>query len=124
MLLCSKMRTFSSQCTTKGEFKALGKRTGEVRWARDVLSEIGVLQKQPTMIHQDNVGSISWTEAVEGPRRVKHVGIKYFFVRESGRDLSVAVGYKPSSEILADLFTKALVGQAFENPRADISVIS
>lgn len=34
-----------------------------------------------TTVYQDNFGSIYWIEVLQGLRKVKHIGIKYYYVR-------------------------------------------
>lgn len=50
---------------------------------------------------------------MHGLRNVKHVGIKYHYVREAVQSGEVKVKYTPSNENRADGLTKALVGDTF-----------
>lgn len=118
----SKLHTSTALSTAESEFVALSSCVREVRWIRSLLSEIGCLETGPTTIYQDNLGAISWTEHVQGLMKVKHVGIKYHYVREAVVRKDVEVAYAPSSVNRADSLTKGLVGETFENHRQWLSV--
>ena len=77
------------------------------------MKELDLPLEEPTLVRQDNLGTISWTEGVSGLRRVKHVGIKYHAVRECVIEIEVQVYYTPSAENRADSLTKCLIGVYF-----------
>lgn len=58
-----------------------GKR--EMFWIRELLTELHAPQPNPTVMHQDNYETISWTKKVQSIRRLKHIGIKYRYVRDA-----------------------------------------
>lgn len=68
--------------------------------------------KQPTLILQEKLGSISWKENVQGLRKVKHVGLKYYF-SEAVAGMHVLVQHKPSDENRADGLRKFMIGELF-----------
>lgn len=67
------------------------------------------------MTYQDNLGTIRWTSEVLGLRNVKHIGIRYLFVKEIVEHGDIQVLFTPSEENKADRFTKTLVGTSFTN---------
>ena len=69
---------------------------------RGVMKDIGQDQNGPTVVYQDNLGTISWTEGVQGLRRFKNVGTKYHYVRSKVYDTTVKVLYKTSEDNKAD----------------------
>lgn len=91
---------------------------------RTVLTEIGNKLDTATVIHQDNHGATSWINEVQGLRKVKYIGLKYFHDRESVTEQQVQVKFVPSADSVADPFTKALDGQEFDEHRDGILVIS
>lgn len=96
----------------------------EVCWVQNVLDKIGVKRDEPTEIHQDNLGSISWTAHVQGLLIVKQVEVKYHYVQDSVDKKYVAVTYTPLAENLGDSFIKVLIGKPFERLRTPINVNS
>lgn len=79
--------------------------------------EINHFQASLATIYQDNLGSINYAEHIKGLRKVKHLDIKYFYVRESVELKHVVVRYIPSDRNRADSLTKILIGEVFENHR-------
>lgn len=117
ILWTSKLQKATALSTTEAEFAALSDTVREVKWMRSVLEDIGFHIPSPSVIHQDNLGTITWTEQVQGLRKVKHIGIKYHYVRECVQGGHVEIKYCPSSENRADSLTKALTGKQFEQHR-------
>lgn len=68
-------------------------------------------------IYQNNLGTISLTDHVQGLCMVKHGPIKDHYVSESVNTRHVTVEYMPSARNRAHSLTKALVGETFENHR-------
>lgn len=79
-------------------------------------------EKAPTSVLQDNLGTITWTQDVQGLRRVKHVGLRYHFVREMVDNMDIKVIYTPSDKNKADSLTKILGPQMHAIHRRNLSV--
>ena len=82
-------------------------------WVRKFMTELGQKQAKPTTVYQDKLGTISWTEEVQGLEKCKRICIKYYYLREMVVHKSVEVIYKPSADNLADTFNKVLIGPTF-----------
>lgn len=95
----------------------------DVHWIRGMLHDLGERQQGPTVVYQDNLGSISWTGTVQGIRKVKHIGVKYYYVRSKVENKTVKVLYKQSLENRADSFTKITYGEMFQTPRGYVGVV-
>lgn len=109
----SKLQSSTAESSTEAEFTALAKCVGEVNWVRAVLSELGFPPTGPTTVHQDNLGAIAWTKDVQGLRNVKHIGIKYYVVRDAVENDEVEVRFISTSDNRADSLTKTLAGDSF-----------
>jgi len=118
----SKLQSTTAQSTAEAEFIALSSAVKEIKWLRSILIEISVLNRKTIDLKQDNLGTISWTEEVNGLRKVKHIGIKYHVVRDTVESKIINVGYTPSSLNRADGFTKVLIGDEFLKHRKWIGV--
>lgn len=68
--------------------------------------ELEFLGSTPILVLQDNLGTISWTERVQGLRNVKHVGLKYQIVKEAVEKKPNQVLYTPSERNIVDSLTK------------------
>jgi len=75
------------------------------------------------MFLQDKLGAISWTEEVQGIRKLKHVSIRYKFVKEALQTMRVEVKHILPSENRVDSLTKALVSSLFVQHREYLSVV-
>ena len=119
----SKMQTSVAMSTSEAEFLALSECVRDTNWVRQVLNDVGVDVSKPTIVYQDNLGTIRWTDEVQGLRKVKHVGIRYQFVKQAVDERHVQVLYTPSESNRADSLTKILAGQSFEAHRSFLHVL-
>lgn len=62
-----------------------------------------------------NLGAISWMDHVLGRRKVKHVGIKYHYVRQSVAERLTTVVHMPLSDNRADSLSNGLIRDTFES---------
>ena len=62
---------------------ALSVATQEAIWLRHLQEELGVTNTGPTLIFEDNQGAISMAKNPVFHKRMKHVQIRYHFVREA-----------------------------------------
>lgn len=58
----SRLQTATTTSTSVTKFSALLTCVRDVRWTRDILFDMGCLQKDPTILYQDNFGAIRCTE--------------------------------------------------------------
>ena len=65
------------------------------------------------MFH-DNTSTIEWAQGKENFHRVKHLSVKYHYVRELLKERVIAVEYLSTIEMIADVLTKQLVNEQFE----------
>ena len=107
----SKIQSSTALSTSEAEFNALAYGIKELKWIRIVLLELQVIDGNPITVMQDNLGTISWTEGVNGLRKVKHVGIKYNYVRDAVDSNICNIQYTPSAENRSDSLTKVLIGE-------------
>ena len=110
----SRLQTLTAQSTTEAEFISLAHCVREIHWIRAMLNEVDASQPKPTVVHQDNLGTISWTNEVQGLRKVKQIGIRYHYVRDAVDCKAVQVQYNASADNKADGLTKVLVTVAFK----------
>ena len=118
----SKLQPTTARSTAEAEFNALSQGIKKLKWIRQVLEEIGIPQKNLTTVLQDNLGAISWTQDVQGLRRVKHVGIKYHYVRDSIENKDAEVKFTPSNQNHSDSLTKTLIGEECYRHRTSLGV--
>ena len=89
----------------------------EAIWIRSLLDGIGFKQIEPTTINCDNNSAINLSEDPSLHPHVKHIDIKYHFIRERVQLNEINVSYINTKDNIADAFTKALAAPTFERLR-------
>jgi hypothetical protein len=88
------------------------------------LADLEVKYTAPIPIHCDNTSAISVSKNPVLHSKTKHIPIKYHFLREQVTNKIVQVHYIPTTEKIADIFTKPLAKTPFEYLRQKLGVIS
>ncbi len=104
----SKRQVTVALSSTEAEYIAVCSAVQEAVYLRTLLKDFGYEQKEPTIIHQDNQGSIAISKNAVVSRRTKHIDIKYHYVREMVETGEVTMDYIPTEKMLADCLTKAV----------------
>lgn len=96
--------------TMEAEYIALTESTREVLHLRSMLKELGFseLVVDPTVIMNDNQSSQALIKNEGHNSRTKHIDIRFHFIREAVKNNIVKIDYKPTNDMLADMFTKSL----------------
>lgn len=66
---------------TEAEFISMAYCVREVSWIHVTLVELVIKQVDPTVMNEDNVGSIYRMNDVPGLQKLMHIVISYHFVR-------------------------------------------
>ena len=119
---CSKKQSCVSRSSTEAEYMALSLATQEAIWLRRLLENIGVKQKESTVMCEDNQAAIQLSRNPKFHNRTKHIDVAFHFVREKVQDKSIHVVYCRTDEMLADILTKGLPRQTFEKLRKQLCV--
>jgi len=93
--------------TTEAEYVALAMTSTELLWLKNILIDMGVSWKQPIKIYEDNQSVIHLLQRWEH-KRLKHIDIKYNFIRDLKESNIIDVIYINTKGQLADIMTKAL----------------
>ena len=88
------------------------------------LTDTQVKYDEPIPIYFDNTSTISVSKNPVMHSKMKHIPIKYHFLREQVVEKNIRVEYVGTKEQVADIFTKSLPWEAFEYLRQRIGVIS
>lgn len=99
----------------EAEYIALNEARKEAVWLQRILRELGPIRysPSPTLIHEDNQGTIALAENPEFHRRTKHIDIRYHWVRDAVIRKLIAIKHIPTVEQAADGLTKTLQFKAF-----------
>ncbi|RDB21876.1 Retrovirus-related Pol polyprotein from transposon TNT 1-94 [Hypsizygus marmoreus] len=104
----SKYQATVAMSTTEAEYMAISRAVQQLQWMFSSLAEIGFPQARPAKLYADNAGAISLTENTKGNARIKHIDIRHHYVRDRVEDGDISITFVPSTDNLADLFTKPL----------------
>jgi hypothetical protein len=111
----------ASSC--EAEYVAAFEAAKECIWLRALLLAIGFLKPGPTKLLCDNNAAINLSEDPLFHVRVKHVDIKYHFLRERVQSNELEVRYINTDDNVADLFTKALDHKKFIRLRGFLGLL-
>ncbi|KAK9697891.1 hypothetical protein RND81_08G067600 [Saponaria officinalis] len=103
-----------AQSTAEAEYIAACAAVNQAIWLQKVLKDMGKEQFNPTRLLCDSKSAIAIVKNPVCHKRTKNFKIKYHFVRDSQREGEINLEYCLSEEKVADIFTKALPKQKFE----------
>jgi len=103
--------------SAEAEYVALFDATKEIQWFRNWILEVfGEQEVGTTLIHEDNQAAIELANNKNMmSMRVKHIDLKYHFLKELVANGSIRLGWIQSENQLADILTKPLQGSQFKN---------
>jgi hypothetical protein len=121
----SKMQATVAKSSTEAEYVSLAAAVSEAKYLRQLLTELGCTQSQPTKIFEDNQGCIFMAKNDMFSKRVKHIDVAYHFVQESVNELRQVEILKIDTQLNpADCFTKALANEKFNGCRTKIMFVT
>jgi len=120
----SRQQQCVSLSTTEAEYVAACETTRQIAWLRNLLQDVGIVQKAPTPLFCDNQGAIHLSKNPENHKRTKHIDVQYHYVRKSQAEGVISTQYVSTTKQSADMFTKALSRPIFKMSRESISVCS
>ena len=110
--------------TTEAEYVALAETVREIIWLRRILLKLGFPQMDPTVVKEDNQACISWVTGDASSERSKHIELKNHYSKDMSEKKEVTFKYCPTDKMLADILTKPLGGNKFEELRSAIGVLN
>jgi len=117
----TKKQTTVALSSTEAEYVALATASTEVVWTRNFLRELGWTIEDSTIVYEDNQSCIHLLSKYEH-QRLKHIDVKFNFIRDLSNSGIINVVYVPSELQKADILTKGIVLAKFEKLRSLISL--
>ena len=71
-----------AQSTTEAEYIALAECVKDVLWAQQMLRDLELTFKMPTLVNSDNQGAIKLVKNPVYHRRTKHIDVRHHFNRD------------------------------------------
>ena len=118
----SHMQKTVARSSTEAEYMALSEACSEIAWLTSLQKEIGFVPTGPTPLVSDNQGGIFLAVNPAHDRRLKHVDIRYHFIREYVESKRVKISYTSTDEMIADILTKPLGRSKFERFRQGLGI--
>ena len=87
------------------------------------LADLEVNYAEPIPLHCDNPSTISISKNPIIHSKTKHIPLRYHFLKDQVANKIVQLQYIPSTEQIADIFTKPLPKKQFEYLRQKLGVI-
>jgi hypothetical protein len=123
----SKLQSVVSLSSTEAEYVAACACAREVVWLRNLLTQVGQIQSEPTVVFEDNAGCIFIANNVSSSVRTKHLDINYHYVREKVTSRELTLVKIATQDNVADMLTKPLDRVLFSRHAAacvhDISML-
>eukprot|EP00253_Pinus_taeda_P033792 PITA_33792 len=99
--------------SAEAEYRGAVNATIQEIWLQHFLSELGISVHHPTVISCDNQSTLKFCRDPVQWQRTKHIEIHMHFIRELIHDGVIDLQYCPSSEQIANIFTKTFTEQKF-----------
>lgn len=96
-----------SLSSTESEYVAISVSASEACWLINLLNDFGISDVCPAPLYCDNQSAIS-VACTDTVKRLKHIDIRYHFIKELIKNGKMCLKYIKTSEQPADMLTKAL----------------
>ena len=120
----AKKQSLVSLSSTEAEYIGYSEATREAIWLRRLYHEITQIRPAPQLLRCDIQGAIKLGENPKFHERTKHIDIKYHFVRDSIHQRLIELSYIPTTDMVADIMTKALPRDAHHRHVRNLSLMA
>ncbi|KAI3746178.1 hypothetical protein L6452_08601 [Arctium lappa] len=118
----SKRQGVISRSSAEAEYRGVANAVAETCWVRNLLRELRCPPAKATIVYCDNISSVYMSSNPVQHQRTKHIEINIHFVRDQVARGLVRVLHVPSSAQYADIFTKGLPSQLFNEFKTSVNV--
>jgi hypothetical protein len=119
----AKLQSTVALSTAEAETNAAVEAVKILSHIRLLLHELGVEQKYPTTVYEDNNAVMSLVDKGESNKRTRHFLIKFHYLLEKKQMGLFELSKVTTKDQLADVFTKALPKELFRKFRDWMGVI-
>ena len=105
----SKLQSVVALSTTEAEYISAVSAGAEISWLRKLFTELGLnFSSSPSPLCIDNQSALAVAKNPEHHGRMKHLDLRYFWLRDEVAKGTISVSYCPTESMPADMLTKAL----------------
>lgn len=120
---CSKKQSTVALSSTEAEYMAATMAAQECVWLKYLMKDIFSQIDYAVSIYCDNESAIKLASNPILHRRTKHIDVRYHFIREKVLSQEIELKGIPTTNQIADIFTKALDKSKFETFRYALGVM-
>lgn len=117
VLWTTRKQSTVSLSSTEAEYVSLSQAACDAMWLRNILGDLGITCSSPTVLYEDNQSCIYIASEPRDQKRLKHLDIRFHFIRECIQNGEIIVEYIPTQKQVADVFTKSLAAGPFKEHR-------
>lgn len=117
----SKFQPVVALSTVEAEYIAACDAGREVAWLKKIAKGLGI-EQGTTTIYEDNEGCIANSKNEIESEQMKHVDVKYHWLRDECKKGNIKLVKCKSQDMTADTLTKALVNDKFKQHRDGLGV--
>ncbi|KAL3524965.1 hypothetical protein ACH5RR_013337 [Cinchona calisaya] len=118
----SKKQNYISLSTAEADYIAAGNCCAQLLWVKHTLKDFGVFFDCVPILC-DNTSAINLTKTPVMYSKTKHIDVKYHFIRDLVCKKEIRADFVPTSDQLADIFTKILALDRFELLRKCLEIL-
>jgi hypothetical protein len=120
----SKKQNVVARSSAEAEFRAVAQGICEGLWLKKLLDELHIPTKVPIKLYCDNKAAISISLNPVQHDRTKHVEVDRHFIKEKVESGIICMIYVPTRKQTADVFTKGLQRQTFDECICKLDMIN
>jgi hypothetical protein len=120
----SKLQTMVALSTTEAEYIAAVEAAKEIIWMRQFMGELGYPPSTSSTLLMDNQSAISVSKNPEHHGRMKHLDLRWFWLRDTVDSGLIKPTFVPTEDMAADMLTKSLMRPYVEKCRRLMGLVS